>query len=90
MYNNSQRPQPPFRRIGNTGLEFDPKAAEVSILDRTGRAIWKQSKGVEPEPIRWDGNDLAGQTVQTGDYICKISYSDERIAYLPFVFMKKA
>lgn len=90
MYNSTHRPQQPFRRIGNSSLEFDPKAAEVSILDRTGRAIWKQTKGQAPAPIRWDGNDLSGQTVQTGDYICKISYADEKVAYLPFVFMKKA
>ena len=42
-----------------------------------------------PSPIRWNGDDQAGQMVQTGDYICKIVYSDEKIAYLPFVFMKK-
>jgi len=84
-----QRNTKPFRRIGDSGLEFDPKASEVSILDRSGRSVWKQSKGVTPEPIRWNGIDFAGQTVQTGDYICKISYSDEKVAYLPFVFMKK-
>ncbi len=90
MPNPMNRPSQPFKRVGNSGLEFDVTAAEVSILDRSGRAIWKQSRGEAPAPIRWDGNDLAGHTVQTGDYICKISYSDEKVAYLPFVFMKKA
>ena len=80
----------PFKRFGNAGLEFDPTATEVAILDRSGRAIWKQSAGEVPAPIRWNGHDLAGQVVQTGDYICKIVYPDDKIAYLPFVFMKKA
>ncbi len=79
----------PFKRFGNSGLEFDVKATEVAILDRSGRAIWKKSKGEVPSPIRWNGDDLAGQTVQTGDYICKIVYPNDKIAYLPFVFMKK-
>ena len=89
MY-NIPKPEPkPFRRIGDAGLEFDPKATEVAILDRSGKAIWKTNKGETPNPIRWDGHDLAGQTVQTGDYICKISYGDAKVAYLPFVFMTK-
>ncbi len=90
MNNQTPRLSQPFKRIGDSGLEFDPKAAEVAILDRSGKAVWRQVKGETPAPIRWDGNDLAGQTVQTGDYICKISYADEKVAYLPFVFMKKA
>ena len=89
MNNFPKRETKPFRRIGDAGLEFDPKATEVSILDRSGRAVWKTIKGETPTPIRWNGNDFAGQTVQTGDYICKISYSDDKVAYLPFVFMKK-
>ncbi len=89
MYNSPQRPSQPFRRIGNSGLEFDPQACEVSILDRSGRSVWKQNKEGLQAPIRWDGHDLMGQTVQTGDYICKISYENEQVAYLPFVFMKK-
>jgi len=89
MNNVPKRENKPFRRFGNAGLEFDPTATEVAILDRSGRAIWKKSKGEAPSPIRWNGDDLAGQTVQTGDYICKIVYPDEKVAYLPFVFMKK-
>jgi flagellar hook assembly protein FlgD len=79
----------PFTRFGATGYEFDPTATEVAILDRSGRAIWKKSKGEITAPIRWTGIDNAGATVQTGDYICKIVYPNEKIAYLPFVFMKK-
>lgn len=81
--------QKPFQRFGNSGLEFDPTATEVAILDRSGRAVWKKSKGETPAPIRWNGDDSAGGMVQTGDYICKIVYPDDKIAYLPFVFMKK-
>ena len=87
--NPTQNDSKPFRRFGNSGLEFDSAATEVAILDRSGRAIWKQSKEDMSAPIRWNGNDFAGQTVQTGDYICKIVYPNDRIAYLPFVFMKK-
>jgi flagellar hook assembly protein FlgD len=89
MYNIPKRETKPFHRIGDSGLEFDPKATEVAILDRSGKPIWKTAKGDTPAPIRWDGSDFTGQTVQTGDYICKISYADDKVAYLPFVFMKK-
>ena len=90
MNNIPKRDSKPFKRFGNAGLEFDPTATEVAILDRSGRAIWKKSAGEAPSPIRWNGDDFAGQMVQTGDYICKIVYPDEKIAYLPFVFMKKS
>ena len=89
MNNLPKRDPKPFRRFGNAGLEFDSTATEVAILDRSGHAVWKKSKGEAPSPIRWNGDDLAGQTVQTGDYICKIVYNDDKIAYLPFVFVKK-
>ena len=79
----------PFTRYGSTGYEFDPSATEVAILDRSGRAVWKQSRGEKVSPIRWSGTDFSGHTVETGDYVCKLVYSDEKIAYLPFVFMKK-
>ena len=78
-----------FTRFGNTGYEFDPLATEVAILDRSGHAIWKKSKGEAPAPIRWTGQNTAGQTIQTGDYICKIVYPDDHVDYLPFVFVKK-
>ena len=79
-----------FSRHGNTGFEFDPKATEVAILDRSGRTIWQKRKGEAPAPIRWTGIDTFGQTVETGDYICKIVYPNDKVAYLPFVFMKKS
>jgi len=66
-----------------------PDAWRRLKVDRSGHAVWKKSKGEVPSPIRWNGDDLAGQTVQTGDYICKIVYPDDKIAYLPFVFMKR-
>ena len=88
--NFTQRSAKPFRRFGDAGLEFDPKATEVAILDRSGRAIWKMNREELSTPIRWNGSDFAGQMVQTGDYICKIVYPDEKVAYLPFVFMKKS
>jgi len=90
MTNLPNREPRPFKRCGNSGFEFDPTATEVAILDRSGRAVWKKSKGELPAPIRWNGNDFTGQMVQTGDYICKIVYPNDKIAYLPFVFMKKS
>jgi hypothetical protein len=88
--NNLSKPAPKhFTRLRNSGFLFDPSALEVAILDRSGRAVWSKCKGELPAPIRWDGIDFAGQTVQTGDYICKIVYPDEQVTYLPFVFMKK-
>ncbi len=90
MNNFSNRESKPFRRLGNSGLEFDPLATEVAILDRSGRRVWQKFKGALTAPIRWNGDDSTGQTVQTGDYICKIVYENEKIAYLPFVFMKKS
>lgn len=89
MFNKQNQQNQPYKRFGNGGLEFDPTATEVSILDRSGRSIWQKSKGELPAPIRWEGIDGAGQVVQTGDYICKIVYPNERVAYLPFVFVKK-
>jgi hypothetical protein len=89
MYSLPKQETKPFRRFGEAGLEFDPTATEVAILDRTGRAVWKKCKGEAASPIRWSGIDFAGQTVQTGDYICKIVYHNEKVAYLPFVFMKR-
>jgi hypothetical protein len=87
---NNPLPKPlHFRRLGNANFEFDPKATEVAILDRSGRAIWKKNKGETMSPIRWTGIDTTGNTVETGDYICKIVYPDEKVAYLPFVFVKK-
>jgi len=92
MDSSSMRMAKPIHlsRHGNTGFEFDPKATEVVILDRSGRTIWQKRKGEAPAPIRWTGIDTAGTTVETGDYICKIVYPNDKIAYLPFVFVKKA
>lgn len=76
-------------RLGNAGFQFDSKATEVSILDRAGRPIWTKQRGEAPTPIRWSGRDSLGRTVETGDYICKISYPNNKVAYLPFVFVRK-
>lgn len=79
----------PFKRSRAGGFEFDPKATEVSILDRSGRPIWTKERGEVPAPIQWSGLNMAGQTVDTGDYICKIVYPNAKVAYLPFVFVKQ-
>jgi hypothetical protein len=79
----------PYTQVGKAAMEFDPIATEVAILDRSGRAIWTKTKGQIPSPIRWEGIDAKGQAVETGDYICKIVYPNSKVAYLPFVFMKR-
>ncbi len=76
-------------RRSNLGYEFDPKAMEVAILDRSGRPVWQKRKGEVTAPIRWMGMDAQGRSVESGDYICRISYSNEKVTYLPFVFMRK-
>jgi hypothetical protein len=84
----TMRPYQPSKN-GQPGYEFDVKATEVAILDRSGRAIWTKTKGEELSPIRWGGTDATGNVVQSGDYICKIVYPNAKVAYLPFVFMQK-
>lgn len=81
----------PYTRKGNSEYEFDPNATQVAILDRSGRAIWQKNQEADAivTPIRWSGTDAQGQVVETGDYICKIVYKNEKVAYLPFVFMKR-
>ena len=89
MANVTRRDRNLFDAAVSQDWSLIPTATEVAILDRSGRAVWKKSKGEVPSPIRWNGSDFQGQMVQTGDYICKIVYPDDKIAYLPFVFMKQ-
>lgn len=86
----NRRNPPPFVREGGRTVVFDPKATEVSILDRSGHAIWRKQAGEVLTQIRWDGIDQSGRLVQTGDYVCKIVYPNDRVAYLPFVFVTGA
>jgi len=77
----------PFTREDSRTVVFDPQILEVSIIDRTGRAIWKKTMEEVPQPIRWDGVDAMGQVIQSGDYLCKLVYPDDRVSYLPFLFV---
>jgi len=82
---------PPFRREGGHSVVFDPLAREVSIIDRSGRAVWKKTaEEGATSPMRWNGVDTAGHVIQSGDYICKIVYPDEKVAYLPFLYVTAA
>jgi hypothetical protein len=78
-----------FRREEDNNFEFDPSATEVAIINDSGQAVWRKNKGEEMSPIRWNGNDERGERIETGDYICRIVYPNEKVAYLPFVFMKR-
>jgi hypothetical protein len=74
-----------FVRDAGHNVIFDPLALEVSIIDRSGRPIWKQTNPEPSKPIRWNGKDEAGQTIQSGDYLCRLVYADDRVSYLPFL-----
>jgi len=84
----SQQKKPPFVRERDQSVVFDPQILEVSIIDRSGRAIWQ--KTASDAPIRWNGIDAQGQTIRSGDYLCKLVYPDEKVSYLPFVFVTHA
>ena len=73
----------------NIGLIFNPIAVSIVILDRWGQAIWKKERGQKLEPIIWDGLDSYGCSVSSGSLMCKITYPDRKIIYVPFVFIQK-
>ena len=73
----------------NNGLIFNPRAVAIAILDRWGKPIWKKEHGFPAEPILWDGFDSYGCQVKSGSLICKISYPDNEVIYVPFVFIQK-
>ena len=70
-------------------LIFDSFASEIVILDRLGKAIWKKSRGESMCPILWDGVDSFGCKVTSGSLLCKITYPDGQVIYVPFVFIQK-
>ena len=70
-------------------LIFNPQAVEIAILDRWGKAIWKMSRKESDEPIQWDGNDSYGMKVNSGSLMCKITYADKEVIYVPFVFIQR-
>ena len=41
--NTTSKSVKPFRQFGSAGLEFDPAAKAIAILDRSGRAVWNKS-----------------------------------------------
>ena len=70
----NQRKNPPFIREGGHDVVFDPLALEVSIIDRSGRSVWKKTNEETAHPIRWNGKNEMGQVIQSGDYLCKLVY----------------
>jgi len=68
-------------------LEFSPEAVDITLLDRRGKAVWRQLRRSAQEPLRWEGADQSGQKVETGHYILKILYPDMPPVYVPFVVM---
>jgi hypothetical protein len=80
----------PFTRVGGHSVVFDPLATEVSIIDRSGRSVWTKTNLETSKPIHWNCTDERGDTIQSGDYLCKMVYSDDKVSYLPFVIVAKA
>lgn len=68
---------------------FSHEAVEISIIDKNGRVIWMKRRDQELRPIHWEGLDNRGAKVETGSYLCKISYPGQQNYYVPFVFIKR-
>lgn len=83
----NKKSNPPFVRDGGHNVVFDPLALEVSIIDRNGRSVWKKTNDEGSRPIHWNCKGESGETIQSGDYLCKLVYPDERVSYLPFVIV---
>ena len=72
-----------------SSMIFNDEALEISILDRWGRAIWKEKREKSVEPLTWNGIDFFGCVATAGSYLCKIVYSDQQVVYVPFVLLQK-
>jgi flagellar hook assembly protein FlgD len=86
LSNTSHAPDLVKRTSTNT-LVFNSHVAEITILDRRGKVLWHK-KQENLEPIQWNGIDVYGDTIEVGQYTCKVVYQDRQAAYLPFVLMK--
>jgi len=73
----------------NNALIFNAKAVSIAILDRLGKSIWRKERGLSAEPIVWEGIDSFGINVGPGSLTCKITYPDNVVIYVPFVFLQK-
>jgi len=67
-------------------LEFRPEASDITLLDRRGKAVWRQLRR-EGEPILWQGVDQMGNKVDNGHYVLRIQYPDQQPVYVPFIVM---
>ena len=81
-------PKKPITRVGNSGYEFHSAAAEITILDSRGHAIWRKQKWESAGPIHCEGVVSQGKIVELGEYVCKILYPDGETIYVPFVFVR--
>ena len=83
-------PTDPSRHVrthpGNV-IEFHPEAVDICLLDRRGKAIWRQMRLSPQEPILWQGVDQMGQKVEKGQYVLRIRYPDIPPVYVPFLVM---
>jgi len=77
------------KMTGDYALIFNAKAVSIAILDRLGKAIWQKERDDPPKPIIWDGVDSFGSRVKPGSLTCKITYPDNVVIYVPFVFIQK-
>lgn len=74
---------------GDHSLIFNAKAVSIAILDRWGKSIWWKERSFSADPIVWEGIDRFGSKVGPGSLTCKITYPDNEVIYVPFVFIQK-
>ena len=78
----------PARRDGiNDFAVFGPNAAEVRIVDRNGRVVFRatQKNGA---PIAWDGRDGTGRVREPGVYVARIRTTENAVLHQTFVLVK--
>jgi hypothetical protein len=78
---------PALRDGINDFAVFGPNAAEVRIVDRKGRVVFRAARQNDA-PIVWDGRDGTGRVREPGAYIARIRTTDNTVLYQTFVLVK--
>lgn len=67
------------------GLVFKQEATEIAVIDRRGRALWRQTRRSLQDPIEWNGKDQKGNPIEVGQYLLRIVYPGQEPVYVPFI-----
>ena len=78
---------PALRDGINDFAVFGANAAEVRIVDRKGRVVFRAARQ-NGAPIVWDGRDGSGRVREPGVYIARIRTTDDAVLYQTFVLVK--